>query len=153
MGRKRGIQYRDGGFYRQDDRTGFTVRAWDTQIQWNDLIVAEKFWEPRQPQDLVTGVPDNQNVPNPRPLGSYVWDGPLYFQLTQAASIGATFLYLGYIAGIGAGDNIGVMLDNGQLFNTKVSGNPVSNGINITNPLPGTAASGNVVIDYESAGP
>lgn len=152
MGRKRGIQYRSGSFYRTDDRSGFVVRAEKTQQEWNGLIVDQKLWEIRQPQDLVKGVVDDQTVPNPRPIPPPIWDGPLYFQLTSNVAIGATFLPFQYIAGITAGDSIGVMLDTGAYFNTTVNGSPTSSGVNITNPMPGTAASGNLVIDYSDNG-
>ncbi len=148
MGRKRGVQYEPGSFYRTDDRSGFTRRAQDTRQEWTGLIVAEDLWEPRQPQDLVKGVPDDQTVPQPRPVPPAIWDGPLYFQLTQAAAIGDTFLYLQYIAGISNGDAIGVMMDNGEYFNSAVDGTPSSLGIYIATPLPFTAASGNLVVDY-----
>lgn len=153
MGRKRGIQYRSGSFYRSDDRSGFTQRAENTRSEWNQLIVAEDLWEPRQPQDLVKGVPDDQTVPLPRPIPPAIWDGPLYFQLTQTASIGATFLYLQYIAGISDGDVVGIMMNNGEFFNTTVSGDPVSLGIYIAASLPFAAASGNMVVDYGASGP
>lgn len=154
MGRKRGVQYQPGNFWRTDDRSGFSRRATDTRQEWNGLIVATDLWEIRQPQDLVKGIIDDQTVPDPRPLPPPVWDGPLYFQLTANVAIGATFLPIQYIAGITAGDNIGVMLDTGVMFNTQVNGAPISTGINITTPLPFTAASGNLIVDYESsAGP
>lgn len=149
MGRKRGVQYRMGSFYRSDDRSGFTVRAEQTRQEWQDLIVDEKLWEPRQPQDLVKGVADDQTVPNARPVPPATFVGPIYTQLTAKVAIGATFLPLQYIAGFAAGDKIGVMLDTGTLFNTTVSGPPISTGINISNPMPFTAASGNVVTDHE----
>lgn len=59
--------YVPGDFYRIDDRSGFKVRAKRTEKEWTGLIVAENLWEPRQPQDFVTGIPDNQTVPDPRP--------------------------------------------------------------------------------------
>ncbi len=147
MGRKRGAQYRKGSFYRSDDRSGFTRRAEETQQEWNQLIVAKDLWEPRQPQDLVKGVPDDQTVPQPRPIPPAIWDGPLYFQLTQSAAIGDRFLYLQYIAGITIGDDVGVMLDSGVYFNSVVS-DISSLGITIEDALTFTAASGNMVVDY-----
>jgi hypothetical protein len=149
MGRKRGVQFRMGSFYRSDDRSGFTVRAGETREEWNGLIVDEKLWEPRQPQDFVKGIPDDQTVPNARPVPPPTFVGPIYVQLTANVAVGATFLPIQYITGFEAGDNIGVMLDTGVLFNTTVSGPPISTGINIASPMPFTAASGNLVTDYE----
>ncbi len=59
--------YVPGDFYRICDRTGFKVRASHTQQQWDQLIVRKESWEPRQPQDFVRGVADDQVVPMPRP--------------------------------------------------------------------------------------
>lgn len=65
MGTKR--HYIPGSFYRICDRTGFAVRAEDTRTEWQGLIVDKRVFEARQPQDFVTGVPDNQTVPYARP--------------------------------------------------------------------------------------
>lgn len=59
--------YKPGSFYRIDDRTGMAVRAERTRSEWNNLIVSDRVWEARQPQDFVKGVADNQTVPYPRP--------------------------------------------------------------------------------------
>lgn len=125
------------------------MRAENTRQEWQDLIVDEKLWEPRQPQDLVKGIPDDQTVPKPRPVPPATFVGPIYAQLTANIAVGATFLPIQYIAGFANGDTVGVMLDTGVMFNTTVNGNPTSTGINITNPVPFTAASGNLVADYE----
>ncbi len=129
------------------------MRAEQTQEEWTGLIVDKKLWEIRQPQDLVRGVPDDQSVPQARPVPPPVWDGPLYFQLAANVAIGATFIPLNYIAGITAGDKFGVMLDSGEYFNTVVDGAPISSGVNITDPMPFTAASGNLSVDYGASGP
>lgn len=59
--------YKPGSFYRICDRTGFATRAERTRTEWNGLIVSDRVWEARQPQDFVKGVADNQTVPYPRP--------------------------------------------------------------------------------------
>lgn len=149
MGRKRGTQYRSGGYYIQDDRTGFTVRAEEAKMQWNYVYTDKKYWEPRQPQDLVKGIPDDQNVAIPRPLGPGDFDGPIYTATTANVAIGDTFIPLQYIAGFNAGDAIGVMMDydNGTWFNATVQ-SVESGGINIYTALPYPASSGNLVVDY-----
>lgn len=65
MGRE--FYYKPGSFYRICDRTGMAVRAERTKMEWNNLIVDERVYERRQPQDFVRGVNDNQTVPNARP--------------------------------------------------------------------------------------
>lgn len=59
--------YKPGSFYRIDDRTGFKVRAEDQQREWTNLLIRKQSFEMRQPQDFVTGVVDDQNVPYARP--------------------------------------------------------------------------------------
>lgn len=176
MGRKAsGLNYRGaGGYWRQDDRTGFAVRAWNTEEQWDSLIVDRKVWEPRQPQDFVRGVKDDQTVRKPRPDAPPIWDGPLYTTTSANCVIGANFIPLTSSAGLSIGDNIGIMLDNGIMFNTQISsgslelesggnllledgggillleGGITSTGVSITGLLPYTVASGNSVVDYRA---
>lgn len=154
MGRKRGVQYRSGGFLRSDDRSGFTRRAEDTKAEWNELIVGKDLWEARQPQDFVRGVPDDQTVPSPRPVPPPVFTGPLSTTLAAPALIGDTFLALAATNGFSPGGNVGVILDNGSYFNTTQVGESLANGINIANAIVGAgAAQGNIVTAYESPGP
>jgi hypothetical protein len=67
--------YKPGSFYRICDRTGMAVRAERTRKEWNNLIVSDRVWEARQPQDFVKGVDDNQTVPNARPRQPNVYIG------------------------------------------------------------------------------
>lgn len=149
MGRKSsGQNYRGAGaFYRQDDRSGFTVRAYNTKQEWTGLIVDESIWEPRNAQDFVRGVRDDQTVPLPRPLPEPTYDGPIYIALTANVAIGATFIPLGSIAGLSVNDEIGVMMDNGVIFRSTIS-SITSTGVNITGALPWPASSGNLMVDY-----
>jgi hypothetical protein len=60
------------------DRTGFKVKASQTRETWDGLRVRKESWEPRQPQDYVRGVPDDQTVPwarTPPPLAFIPVDG------------------------------------------------------------------------------
>ena len=171
MGRK--LHYKPGSFYRLDDRTGFPQRAERTRKQWNGIIVDERVWEPRQPQDLVKGVIDQQAVPEPRPMQPNVFDGPDYYTLSQAASVGATAVYLNATTGLQLGSLIGIMMDSGAFWNAVIvlgqplqdgSGQPLldTNGLQIFDaegavtstfcaflpPLGGSAASGNQMVCY-----
>jgi hypothetical protein len=67
--------YKPGSFYRICDRTGFAIREGRTRKEWNNLIVSDRVWEARQPQDFVKGVDDNQTVPNARPRQPNVFIG------------------------------------------------------------------------------
>lgn len=116
--------------------------------EWDGLLVARDVWEPRQPQDLVRGVRDNQNVDNARPLGPNVFVGPVFVQLSANLSPGATFLPLQSVAGFAQGDTISIMMDGGVQFGAIVAAAPVPTGITISKALPGSAASGNLVTNY-----
>lgn len=58
------------------DASGFKVWASETVIQWDNARVLRRFAEPRQPQDFVRGVKDDQRVPNPRPEAADVFLNP-----------------------------------------------------------------------------
>jgi len=68
--------------------------------------------------------------------------------LSAGASNLATSLTLASTANITAGDKVSVLLDNGLLFWTTVSGPPSGSVINIANALNDTAALGNPVYNY-----
>jgi hypothetical protein len=151
VGRKRGVQYRLGQFYRSDDRSGFTRRAERTRKEWTGLIVDENLWEARQPQDFVRGVPDDQTVPDARPISPAVFSGPIYTTLTAQANIGDLFVSLDSVFGMSIGDPFGVMLNTGAFYNTYIT-NVTASGVWLYAPMPNTAASGNDVVDYRNGG-
>lgn len=147
MGRKPGIQYRGGSFWRTDDFSGFSVRAENTKEIWTGLIVDQKLWEPRNQQDFVKGVKDYQGVPKPRPVPPAIFDGPIATTLTANAVIGATVLTVESTYGFSDGDPVGVMLDTGVVFRTTLASTPSGSTLTLSAGLPYTAASGNQVID------
>lgn len=151
MGRK--LHYQPGSFYRTDDRTGFPQRAERTRKEWNGLIVDEARWEPRQPQDLVRGVPDRQSVPEPRPLAPNVYVGPIYGQLASAASPQAGTVILDSTAGIDAGDEVGIVQTDGSIFNTTTLAIALDGVTLVIGPaLPLGAYSGASLVDYRIKG-
>ena len=48
------------------DRCGFKFKNTECKMEWDNLFVCKKCWEPRQPQDFVRGLKDDQSVPIPR---------------------------------------------------------------------------------------
>lgn len=48
-------------------RSGFKIRVSDARLTWDNKWVRKDFWEPRQPQDFVTGRVDKikADVSNP----------------------------------------------------------------------------------------
>lgn len=150
MGRK--LHYVPGSFYRTDDRTGFPQRAERTRKEWNGYIVDEGVWEARQPQDLVRGVKDQQNVPEARPLAPNVFVGPIYGQLAADAAPLADVLVLQSTALMSSGDLIGVLMDDGSVFKTTILVVLDGSDLLIGPPLTIGAPSGNDVIDYRVQG-
>jgi Concanavalin A-like lectin/glucanases superfamily len=149
MGRK--LHYKPGSFYRTDDRTGFPQRAERTRIEWNGLIVDENVWEPRQPQDLVKGVPDIQSVPDARPLAANVFVGPISVQTTANAVVGQTSIPVQTTFGFYQGAKVGCMLnaDNGTVFFTTILVPPSGSNLILSQGLPGPMASGNLITLYQ----
>lgn len=165
MGTK--LRYKPGSFYRICDRTGFAYRAEHTRKQWNDIIVRNRSFEERQPQDFVRGRRDDQTVPEPRPRQTPTYLG-VSTTLAQAAAEGGAFspgfspgfdtvgaglinLPVQSAVGFNVGDSISVQLDNGTtFFTTAASINFATNLITPAEPLPFPASSGNVVTDMTS---
>lgn len=153
MGRK--LHYRLGGFYRISDRTGFAVRAEHTRGQWNGIITELETWEPRQPQDLVKGRADNQTVPYPRSNSPATFVGPIYLTVADALAPKAFYITLDSVAGVSLNDEIGVMMDNGVVWEAVVVGMPTLSEpttLLIFPPVPNSAAAGNLVVDYRRTG-
>lgn len=139
-----------GSFYRKDDISGFPQHAEKTQKMWNNLYATGTIWNPRQPQDLVKGVKDNQSVLDARPLPPDQFAGPVYIQLSESAAIGATHIYVESLVGLRVGTTVGIMMDTGVLFQALlISIDAGGEFITIGSPLPRPAASGNLLVCYE----
>ena len=153
MGRK--LSYRAGSWYRVDDRTGFPQRAEVTRKEWNGLIVNEARWEPRQPQDLVKGVPDIQSVPDARPLGQNIYVGPISVATTANAVIGQTSIPVQTIFGFYLGAKVGCMLDldGGTVFFTTIALAPTGSNLVLAKALPYSMAEGNLITLYQASPP
>lgn len=153
MGRK--LSYRAGSYYVTDDRTGFPQRAERTRKEWTGLRVDDKVWEPRQPQDLVKGVPDIQSVPDARPLGANIYVGPISVQTTANAVVGQTAIPVQTIASFYNGASIGCMtdFDNGTVFFTTINGVPSGTTLVLAAGLPYPMASGNLITLYKPSPP
>lgn len=69
-GRRAGRSYYEpGGWNVQCDRTGFKRKASEVRREWNGLLVWDRVWGPRHPQDRIFLRPEHPAVPNPRPWG------------------------------------------------------------------------------------
>lgn len=153
MGRK--LHFKLGSFYRTDDRTGFPQRAEVTRREWTGLIVDEKVWEIRQPQDLVKGVVDKQSVPDPRPLGANVYVGPISVATTENAVIGQTVIPVQTTFGFYQGAKVGCMTDQdgGAVFFTMIAVPPTGFNLQLSKGLPYPMASGNLITLYQASPP
>ena len=55
--------YKPGSWNAICDICGFEFKAEELKKQWDGIMVCERDWSPRHPQDFVHGVKDKQNVP------------------------------------------------------------------------------------------
>lgn len=136
--------YKPGSFYRVDDLTGFSVRAERTSKQWNNYIVRNRSWEPRNAQDFVRGRRDDQVVPDPRPRSPNVFLGA-NTTLSVAAPIRATAITVNPFT-IAVGNVVSIMLDSQVIQYAKVLG-IAGQVLTLDTPLPAPASSGNAVIN------
>lgn len=139
--------YVGGEWYRICDRTGFKIRDVRTRKEWTNRIVRNQSWEPRQPQDMVQGVTDDQTVVDPRPRQINQFQGPLGTILISTSPAGETFVNLQSTLRMVMGDLLNIMLDTGVYFNVAIADILNQNLLQIAKPLPWKASSGNVVID------
>jgi len=58
---------RNGDWNAICDACGHKYKFSQLKLRWDGLYVCSYDWEPRQPQDYVKGVRDNQSVPVSRP--------------------------------------------------------------------------------------
>lgn len=166
MGTK--LHFKPGSFYRVCDRTGFSVRAEHTQKQWNNIIVRNRSFENRQPQDFVRGRRDDQTVPQPRPRQTNVFLGVQTTLALAAPLAGSGGFSSGFspgfqiqgpnntfevqsAIGFNVGDSISIQLDDGvTFFTTAQAVNYSTNIITTSQSFPFPASSGNIVTDMTS---
>lgn len=142
--------YVPGDYYRIDDRTGFKVRAGRTRKEWTGMIVRDQSWEPRQPQDLVQGVRDDQNAPEPRPPSVSGFLGPLCTTVTATTPTGGILVQVTDTERMFIGDDIGIILDNGEMFRTKIGFIYSTTWIDTLDLLPWSTSSGNDFVNYSA---
>lgn len=121
--------YVAGDWYFLDDRTGFKTRAARARLRWDAVMTSGTHWDPRQPQDSVQGVRDEQAPPWTRTrqrnqftvVASYV---------TGFAGAGSLSMSIASSQGFNLGDLCQVPLDNtGNIFQFRISaisGNTIS---------------------------
>lgn len=149
MGRSRGIQYRPGSFFRQDDRSGFTRRAGETEQEWTGLIVGKDLWESRQPQDFVRAVADDQTVPKARPVPPAVFTGPFFVEVAVAGAVGDSQVFLDNVIGITPGDPVGFFTDQGVYFYTNIAAiDYTTDSVFLLDALPAPVLADSLMTDF-----
>jgi hypothetical protein len=135
------------------------VRASRTRKQWDGLVTSPDSFSPRQPQDLVVGVLDQQAVPIPRPRQPNKFTIVASYVVVPAAR-GAFAIAVASSVGMTVGDLIQVMLDSGVPFQF-ILGSIAGNTLGWDPPLPGLPATvgtsygdpiENAVVDLTSVG-
>lgn len=139
--------YVGGQWYRICDRTGFKIRDTCTKKEWNNRIVREQSWEPRQPQDFVQGIADDQTVVDARPRQLNEFQGPLGTTIMNPSPAGAEFIVVQSTVRMVPTDVLAIMLDTGENFYVQVGDVLNNNLLKLALPLPYSVSSGNVVID------
>jgi hypothetical protein len=107
--------YVPGDYYQIDDIRGYKVRKSRTRTQWDGIVTIPESFSPRQPQDLVVGVPDFQSVEQPRPRQANNYT-IVETYLTAGSHSQATSLTVASVQGFNVGDLCQVSLDNGNVF-------------------------------------
>lgn len=59
--------YKKGDWNCICDVCGFKRKSSEMRKRWDGVMVCQEDWEPRQPQEFVRGVPDQQSLPWTRP--------------------------------------------------------------------------------------
>lgn len=142
--------YVGGEWYRICDRTGFKIRDVRTRKEWTNRVVRDQSWEPRQPQDMVQGVTDDQTVVDPRPRQLDEFQGPLGTTLITTSQPGTFYISVQSSVRMQDGDVLQIMLDSGEYFNVVIADILNDNLIQLSAVLPYRASSGNVVIDQSA---
>jgi hypothetical protein len=131
------LHYVPGDNYLIDDISGFKVRASKARMQWDGLMAAGSRFSPRQPQDLVTGVPDDQTVAIARPRQVNQFTALATF-INAPCAAGTNVLNVDSTVGWQVGYKAMVMLDSGVNFTAAVSSIGAGT-LQIASPLPGNA--------------
>lgn len=107
--------YKPGSHYIICDQSGFKTRSGNARKEWQGLLVNTRFYEPRQPQDLVTGVRDDQTVPDARPRQKDVF---ITLSTFVNGFVPARFAFIPVKSTVGfvVGMYVQVMLDDGSSY-------------------------------------
>ena len=139
--------WKPGDYNALCDRCGLKFKRSELRYTWDRLLVCDKCWEPRHPQDFVRGRKDIQRVPDARVDTQTMQNTTT---LSSGASQHDTTLSLTSVSGMYSGTSLGIALDSSVIQWTFITAAPSGSNVTINDPLWGDAASGNTV--YLSTG-
>lgn len=146
--------YRHGSHWVISDRSGRRVRAEEAKVEWNGAVVHPDEYEPRHPQDFKRAVVDRQVAAQPlRPPPVPIFQGPLVTALATAAVAGDQVLIVESSVRFEPGDQVRVMLDNGETFRTAVLAILDAATMTLALKLPWSAAVGQAVVNETAIAP
>jgi hypothetical protein len=142
--------YRPGDHYVICDRTGFKVRASETQREWTGARVRRQSFEARHPQDFVRGRRDDMAADGVKPVDTFM--GPLITSVSAAAAAGALTISVESSVRFSPGDRVSVVTVEGTL-NTTIASVPTATSLTLNAPLPCALAVGSQVTNYTAVSP
>src|SRR5258706_8408125 len=84
--------FRSGKYNTICDVCGFKFKDTDLRKRWDGLMVCERDWEQRHPQELLRPVPDQTKLPWTRPEGNDQFITPNYIaEILQDCTIDGQF--------------------------------------------------------------
>lgn len=72
---KKGDHYKPGDHWLVCDSCGLDYRRSEMRMRWDKLMVCQKDWEPRHPQEFVRGIKEKIAVDIARPVQTPVFVG------------------------------------------------------------------------------
>ena len=146
---------REGDHWVIDDRTGRKVLASETVREWTGAIVHRDHAIDlkRHPQEFQRIVNEPQSVPNPRPRGVDVYIGPLTTTIAANATAGNINIEVASTVRFLAGDKIGIMLSNGDLYRAVVQTVTDASHLALTAALPWAVETDALVVDFSAVSP
>lgn len=125
------------------DTCGFKYKLSELTMDWRGLMLCEKCWEPRHPQEFLRGVPDkpSEGVENPRPDTPPVFTGNGYAVNTPS------FPAPGSAVKNTTADTVDITISGGTITSVIVDGWPVQCLLGAYQVAPGSS----IVINYSGS--
>ena len=129
------------------DRSGFTIPSSRARKQWDGLIVDERYWEARHPQDTIRVPREDMRIPDERPQPIDQFIGPLITEITAAAAAGSVNLEVLHTERMQAGDHVRIFLSSGDAHFNVIQEVTDLDSLILAYPLPDSVDAGAKVIN------